>query len=71
MKFEESLDIGSRDGGEVVLLLARKSIFFDEVYVFFLWTAVRSIIYNGYLPFSWTQSNCLVFPVVDVLEKCI
>lgn len=34
MKFEQSLNIGSRDGGGVVLLLARKSIFFDEVYVF-------------------------------------
>ena len=35
MKFEESLNIRLRDGEGVVLLLARKSIFFDEVYVFF------------------------------------
>ena len=68
MKFEESLNIGSRDGKGVVLLLARKSIFFDEVYVFF---SVDSRQIQEYLPFSWTQSNCLVFPVVDVLEKCI
>ena len=42
MKFEESLNIRLRDGEGVVLLLARKSIFFDEVYVFFLWTVVKS-----------------------------
>ena len=71
MKFEESLNIGSRDGEGVVLLLARKSIFFDEVYVFFCGQSSDPRIYQGYLPFSWTQSNCLVFTVVNVLEECI
>ena len=70
MKFEESLNIGSRDGGGVVLLLGRKSIFFDEVYIFFLWTVVRSRNLQK-ISSLLLDPEQLFFPVDDVLEKCI
>ena len=70
MKFEESLNIGSRDGKGVVLLLARKSIFFDEVYIFFCGQSSDPGIYKRYLPFCWTQSNCF-FSSWWCFGKCI
>ena len=71
MKFEESLNIGSRDGEEVVLLLAGKSIFFDEVYIFFSVDS-RQIqeFTKDIFPFAGPRA-IVFFPVDDVLEKCI